>query len=128
MINEAVGNSYGFLERFRLKGIGSPKLFINEASTEIDELLVRDKYINSCNVELRPRGIVVRFRSVLDTYALVIPYFKLTLYKGKEDEYSIYADHHFLKIQGHQEVVIRFFRRLIDLKVAYFQNSSQLTY
>ncbi len=98
-IEKVVGKPYTLSERFRLKGVGSPKLFITTTSIEIHNLLILDKYINTCNIELRPNGIIVRFRSLLETFALVIPYYKLSLYKGKADEYGIYKDQYFIKIR-----------------------------
>lgn len=99
-IEEEVGKPFGIIERLKLKGVGSPKLFITTTSADIHNLLMLDKYINSCNIEMRPKGIIVRFRSILETYALIIPHYKLSLYKGKAEEYSIYRDHHFIKIKA----------------------------
>jgi hypothetical protein len=76
-----------------------------------------DKNINSCNVELRPKGIIVRFRSLLETYGLIIPYFKLKLYKGKSHEYSIYLDQYFVKVLANSNGVHKFFRKINEQKV-----------
>ena len=118
-IDKEVGKQFGFFENFKNGGIGSPKLFINSSSSEIEELLALDSYTNSCNIELRPSGIIVRFKSKLETYALPIPYYKLTLYKGKADEYSVYRDQHFLKVKGTKPSVIKFIGRIIDAKAEY---------
>ena len=76
----------------------SGKLFITETSIDIHNLLVLDQNINQCNIELRPKGIIVHFRSLLKTYGLIIPYYKLKIYKGKAEEYSIYKDHSTIKV------------------------------
>jgi hypothetical protein len=81
-----VGMPYTLKERFRLKGIGSSKLIITETSIQIHNLLILDSNRNQCNIELRPNGIIVGFRSLLESYALVIPYYKLVLYKGRAEE------------------------------------------
>ena len=81
-IDKEVGKPFTLKERWAMNGIGSPKLFITETSMEIGNLLLLDNNLKCCNVEMRPKGIIVRFRSLLDTYALVIPYYKLTIYKG----------------------------------------------
>ncbi|NER16158.1 hypothetical protein [Spongiivirga citrea] len=99
-IEQEVGKPYTLKERLKLKGVGSPKLLITSTSIEIHNLLILDKYINTCNIELRPNGIIVRFRSLLETFALVIPYYKLSLYKGRSDEYSIFKDQYFIKIKA----------------------------
>ena len=125
-IEKEVGKPFGFLERFKNGGIGSPKLFVNSASSEIDELYSLDSYINSCNIELRPNGIVVRFRSILETFALPIPYYKLVLYKGKANEFSIYRDQQFLKLKGDKPQVIKFMNRIIEAKAAYQETVNHL--
>ena len=110
-INLVVGPPYKLKERWKLGGIGSPKMTISQTSAEIQSLLVLDHNTNSCNVELRPKGIILRFRSLLETYALIIPYFKLQLYKGKASEYSIYKDQYFVKVHA-DDSVHNFFRKL----------------
>ena len=47
---------------------------------------------------MRPNGIIIGFRSLLESYGLIIPYWKLKIYKGKAEEYSLYCDKHFIKI------------------------------
>lgn len=115
-INKEVGKPFTLFERIRLKGTGSPKLQITAASIDIHNLLILDNNANVCNVEMRNNGIVVMFRSLLETYALVIPYFKLTLYKGRAEEYSIYKDHYFIKVKADKPGIHKFFRKIIDYK------------
>ncbi|WP_373057095.1 hypothetical protein [Zunongwangia sp. H14] len=115
-IDAEVGKTFTLLERMKLNGTGSPKLHITAASIDIHNLLILDKYTNTCNVEMRPNGIIVMFRSILETYALIIPYHKLTLYKGKAEEYSIYRDHYFIKVKADKASIHKFFRKVIDYK------------
>ncbi len=115
-VDDEVGKPFNLKERLKLGGIGSPKLFIKETSVEIQNLLILDNNRNSCNVEMRPKGIIVRFRSLLETYALVIPYYKLTIYKGDFAVYSIYRDHYFIKVQSDTKAIQKYFRKLLDYK------------
>ena len=115
-IDEAVGIPYTLKERWDMGGIGSPKLIITETSVEIRNLLILDNNRDTCNVELRPKGIIVRFRSLLETFALVIPYYKLTLYKGEASVYSIYRDSHFIKVMSDTKAVQKFFQKLLGYK------------
>ena len=89
---------------------------ITQASIDIHNLLVLDQNRNTCNIELRPKGIIVRFRSLLETYALVIPYYKLNIYKGKADEYSVYKDQYFIKVQL-TTAVHRFIQKVQQLRI-----------
>ncbi|MFT7071854.1 hypothetical protein [Patiriisocius sp. Uisw_017] len=99
-IDVELGNPFTLKERFKMKGIGSTKLIITNTSVEINNLLILDNNRNQCNIEMRPKGIIVGFRSLLESYALIIPYYKLVLYKGKAEEYSIYRDHYCIKIEA----------------------------
>ena len=117
-IEVAVGKPFSLKERWAKGGIGSSKLLISQCSIDIHNLLVLDNNLNSCNIELRPKGIILRFRSLLETYALVIPYHKLNLYKGKAKEYSIYKDKQFVKVVADTKASFKFFSKISAEKVA----------
>lgn len=115
-VDKAVGKPFTLKERWAMGGIGSPKLFITASSAEIRNLLILDNNLNCCNVELRPKGIIIRFRSLLETFALVIPYYKLSIYKGEAAIHSIFADHYFIKVRSDTMAIKKFFRKLMDYK------------
>lgn len=115
-IIEEVGPPFTLVERFKMNGTGSPKLHITSTSIDIHNLLVLDNNANICNIEMRPRGIIVMFRSLLETYALVIPYYKLNLYKGRAEEYSIYKDHSYIKIKAGEPPIHKYMMKIIDFK------------
>ena len=117
-IEAAVGKPFSIKERLAKGGIGSPKLVISQSSIDIHNLLVLDNNLNTCNIELRPKGIILRFRSLLETYALVIPYYKLTLYKGKAQEYSVYKDKQFVKVVADTMASFKFFSKISAEKAA----------
>ena len=111
-IEKAVGRPFSLQQRWKLGGIGSQKLMINSASIDIHNLLILDNNLKSCNLEIRPLGIIVHFRSLLETYGLIIPYYKLKLYKGKAKEYSIYIDKHYIKIFADSQKIHTFFKKV----------------
>ena len=115
-ISNEVGAILTLKERWKLKGSGSPKLFITACSIQIHNLLVLDNNINSCNMELRKNGVILRFRSLLETYALPIPYYKLVIYKVKAQEYSIHRDNYFIKVKADHKKIHKFFEKLAQLK------------
>jgi hypothetical protein len=117
-IDAAVGKPFSLKERWVKGGIGSPKLVINQSSIDIHNLLVLDNNLNTCNLELRPKGIILRFRSLLETFAFVIPYHKLSLYKGKAKEYSIYKDKQFVKVAADTKASFKFFSKISSEKAA----------
>lgn len=115
-IFKEVGAILSLKERWKLKGSGSPKLIMNSSSIQIHNLMVLDINANTCNIEIRQNGIVVRFRSLLETYALPIPYYKLTIYKGRAQEYSIHRDNYFVKVKADHKRIHKFFEKLSALK------------
>ncbi len=116
-IDNEVGAPFTLRERIKLKGIGSSKLIITESSIQIYNLLVLDNNRNVCNIEMRPKGIIVGFRSVLESYALVIPYYKLNIYKGKAEEYSIYRDSYYIKIEAAEKSTHTFIQKILNYKL-----------
>ena len=112
-IDKVVGKPFSIKERLQMGGIGSEKLIISNASVNIKNLLLLDNNINKCNIELRPKGVIVYFRSLLETYGLIIPYFKLKIYKGKAEEYSIYKDSLYIKVLADKKSTHKFFKKII---------------
>ena len=104
------------MNRLKLGGVGSPKLHVVSSSKEIDSLLVLDHNENTCNIELRPNGIILRFRSLLETYGLIIPYYKLSVFKGTGEAYSIHMEHHKISISTKSKNVREFFKKIQQQK------------
>ncbi len=115
-INNFVGKPFSLIERLKMKGIGSGKLLIVSASKEIENLLILDQNINQCNIERRPKGILIYFRVLLETYALIIPYYKLVIFKVDSDIYTIHIDHRKVKIKVKSNKDHEFFRNILNEK------------
>ena len=98
-IDDFVGKPFSIFERLKIGGIGSSKLLITKTDSIINNLLELDHNINYCNIEIRPKGIILRFRSLLETYALIIPYYKLVVFKVDGDVYTFHIDHRMIKIK-----------------------------
>ena len=117
-IIDLLGNPFTILKRIKLGGIGSPKYLISQTDSEINSLLILDNNINHCNIEIRPKGIIISFRSLLETYALIVPYYKLKLFKGQSNEYSIYMDKYFIKILAKKNSEHEFIKKINKLKLS----------
>lgn len=115
-IDEEVGRPFSFLERMMMGGNGSPKLIITGASIQIHNFLILDNNRDICNIELRPAGIIIRFRSLLETYGLIIPYYKLNLYKGQAQEYTLYRDNYFIRISAADKSTHEFMKKVLHYK------------
>jgi hypothetical protein len=123
-IDEKVGKAFGIFDNFKLKGIGSPKLDILKASKEITTLLSYDNNRNFCNIELRPNGIIIRFRSLLETFSLIIPFYKLVLYKPGNN-HTFYIDHHYITVNTppNNKGIRTFIDKIIQYKIDHTPTS-----
>ena len=121
-INGEVGQPFTFMDRIKMGGIGSGKLNIHSSSIQIHNLLILDNNLNVCGVEMRPKGIIVTFRSLLESFALVIPYYKLKLYKGQSQVYSIYMDNYFIKVEAKEKRNHEFLKKILKYKSDNFSN------
>ena len=120
-ITDLVGKPFSLRDRIKFSGVGSPKLQIVSSSPKIANLLLLDKNLDVCNIEIRPKGIIVRFRSLLETYAMVIPFYKLSVFKGKSDSHSIHADGQKIEIRSDKNTT-NFFSKIMEFKVKYIEN------
>ncbi len=118
-IVKMIGQPFSFFERIKMNGIGSSNLKIQRCSSEIENLLNLDNNDNKCNIEIRKKGIIVRFRALLETYALIIPYYKLKLFKGESSVYSIYIDNYYVKVLADNKNIHDFFK-----KISKYRNSN----
>ena len=115
-IDASVGLPFNLKKRFILKGIGSGKLLVKESSPSINSLFSLDQNLNTCSIELRTKGIIVRFRSLLETYALVIPYYKLNIFKGESNSYTIFCGSHKIRLAANSDQIHSFFSKINRLK------------
>lgn len=76
-IDLAVGKPYSFWQSLKMGGTGSQKFIITNASDEIEDLLNRENATNYSNIELRPKGVIVGFKSHTNIYGLIMPFSKL---------------------------------------------------
>ncbi len=113
-IDAAVGKPFTLEERKKHEKTSISGLFITAASIDIYNLLVLNEGNSKCSIEMRPKGIIISFRTQNDTFSLIIPFFKLKVYKGKAEEYSFYRDQYFIKVwAGAAEVEIHSFIKKI---------------
>ena len=117
-INNLLGHPFTILNRIKLGGIGSPKYIILQTDSKINNLLNLDNNTNQCNIELRPKGIIISFRSLLETFALIVPFYKLKLFKGQSNVYSIYIDEYFIKIFVKKKNEHEFIKKISKLKLS----------
>ncbi|MEO9964831.1 MAG: hypothetical protein ABJF11_03530 [Reichenbachiella sp.] len=83
-INNLVGKPFGLLKRIKLRGIGSQRMLIIDASAELESLINQQNTPPYTNIELRPGGVMLWFRVKLDSYVLALPYDQLSVFNTSE--------------------------------------------
>lgn len=119
LINDLVGKPYSLWEKIKMHGTGSGRMIIDAVSPKLERALLNGPDINYGNIELRPKGILVRITRRLDNYTWIIPYYQL--YTFKNNGLSIHGQGDFLHfrndkfLQGNKE----FLNKMNDLKVIF---------
>ena len=119
LIDDLVGKSYSFLEAFKLKGTGSKRMVIDDASPNFKHYLNATEDITYANLELRPNGLLVRINKGLKNYTWVVPFYHLVIYKTNGS--SIHAQGKFIHFKNNITFKENksFFDKLLSLKVAF---------
>tara|TARA_R110002050_G_C8951667_1_gene513438 strand:+ start:4713 stop:4958 length:246 start_codon:yes stop_codon:yes gene_type:complete len=66
LINDLVGRPYSLLQSFKMKGIGSKRMIIEDASPNFQPYLNIVSDVNYANLEMRPKGLLVSCQSSYD--------------------------------------------------------------
>ena len=121
-INTTIGKPFGVIERFKMKGIGSPRFILNSASSDVAKRLPPDESMVKVSIELRPKGIIVHFKKFTEHYTWIIPYYKLTIYYS--DNLSIYGEATFMKFvsNGLKKSHNKFLKKVLSLRANYVKN------
>ncbi|WP_317042724.1 hypothetical protein [Bizionia echini] len=119
IITDLIGKPYTFFEAIKLKGIGSKRMIINEASPNLQPYLNRVDDINYANIEMRSGGIIIFINKGLQNFSWIIPYYQLVIYKTNGA--SIHAQGKFINFKNNKTFKENkaFFNRLLNAKVVY---------
>ena len=116
-IDQAVGHPYSWKERWKMGGIGSKRMVIQDISEDYRKYLNAAYYHTNANIELRPKGILVHFRHKLQAYTWVMPFDDLEI--ASETLLTLKAAGKFLEFDpGDQQ---KFIAKLISLRQEYLE-------
>lgn len=116
-IEELVGKPFGIIQRIKLRGVGSQRLLVAQADDEIDAIIKAQNTPPFTNIELRPKGIILWFRVKLDNWALVLPYYQISIFRNSTD-ITLHANKWKLKLiaANNLSMDLKFFQKLLQLK------------
>jgi len=100
-INGLAGKSYSFIERIKMKGIGSKRLKVLGASEEIQIALNAEYYITLVSLEIRPKALMVYFRKKIDNYTVVCPF--TTLEIEEKETIKLKSENQFILLENDLE-------------------------
>ncbi len=95
-INNILGNSFGFLQILKLRGVGSSRFVIDSVSKKLSQTINEVSDVNYCSIELRPNGILINITQQLNLFSWIIPYYKLVVFNS--NTFSIHANGSYIKI------------------------------
>ena len=117
-INDYVGLSYTFWESLKMGGSGSQKLIINDYHQIFEPYLKQRHSTKYCNIELRSKGIGLRFRYKLESIGWFIPYSALSYHYDDfnlkiQDQITGYFMN--VKASHHNSINLKFMKKLAHL-------------
>ncbi|MFN3874798.1 MAG: hypothetical protein ACK4L7_02655 [Flavobacteriales bacterium] len=77
-LEAACGRPFGFWAGIRRGGVGSARFRLIDGPAALLEAVDREEDRGYCSLEVRPSGMVIRFRSRLETLAMAIGYAALS--------------------------------------------------
>ena len=115
-ITALVGEPFSFIERIKMKGIGSSRMIIEDFSLGFKYCFSANMSLRYCNFELRPNGIMIHFNQRNSRYSWIIPYYRLNMFRS--DFLSIHAEGEFLRIRKdkHLKDNSKIIKRILTLK------------
>lgn len=119
LINDLVGKPFTLFEVFKMKGIGSKRMVIDDVSPNLKPYVNDISDITYANLELRPNGLLVRINKGLKNYTWVIPFYHLVIYRSNGS--SIHAQGKFIHFKNTINFKENkgFFKKLFSKKIEF---------
>lgn len=119
IVGDLIGKSYSFFESFKMGGVGSKRMIIDEVSPNLEQYLNSVSGVNYANIEMRPKGIIIYVNKGLQNFTWIIPYYQLVFYKINGA--SIHAQGKFIHFRNNITFKenASFFKKLLKEKVQF---------
>ena len=122
IMQDLVGKAFSLKRKLIMRGVGSGRMVIDEASPKLEKTLMNGPDLNYADIELRPKGILVRITRRLDNFTWIIPYYHLHIYKT--EGLSVHGQGQFLHFRENQLLHNNkpFFKKLSNLKLEFMKD------
>lgn len=124
-IKDLIGEPYSLLEKIKLKGVGTSKMQIIDASENMASYFSSHYDSRFCYLELRREGLLVGFQSILKTFSWAIPFYELSIYYNG-GILSIYSKSDHLKVKPpfNGYVDKKYLKKVLFKKAEYFERNN----
>ncbi|MFD1614050.1 hypothetical protein [Gelatiniphilus marinus] len=122
LLIDLVGKTIGFFEAYKMRGISSKPITINEVSPSLHSYINQISDSNFANIELRSKGIIIYINKGLKNITWAIPYYQLVILY-KTNGVSIHAQGKFIHFKNNKTFKENksFFNKMLDEKIKYDQ-------
>ncbi len=121
-MDDLVGKAFSLRKKILMGGVGSGRMVIDKASPKLEMTLINGADLNYANIELRPKGILIRISRRHDNFTWVIPYYHLHIYKTSG--LSVHGQGQYLHFRPNQMLYRNkpFFKKLSSLKLEFMKD------
>jgi len=121
-IDDLVGKPFSLRRKILMGGVGSGRMVIDKASPKLEIALINGADLNYANIELRPKGILIRITRRTDNFTWIIPYYHLHIYKTSG--LSVHGQGQYLHFRPNQMLYRNkpFFKKLSNLKLEFMKD------
>lgn len=122
-IQKLIGKPFGLFDKKRWSGIGSERLVVKSAEGKIGEIFELNFRQNFANIEIRPKGILIRIRYRLEVFAVAIPFGMLSVFKTDANYFSLFGGSEKITLANYQGRTLnqKFINKIIAAKAAYYE-------
>jgi hypothetical protein len=125
--NRLLEKAYSFLEKLKIRGVGSRRLIIEELSPSLQPKNMQKTDVNYASIELRPKGIVIHFSNRLDRYSWIVPYYRLAIFSTLT--FSIHSNGKFIKLSKDKNYKEnkKFISKMTEFKTAFLNHNYKIS-
>jgi len=119
LINDIVGKPYNFIDSFKMKGVGSKRMIIEETSPNLFKYLNQFSGLNYANIELRSKGILIFLNKGFKNFIWTIPFYQLVI--DVINSSSIHAQGKYILFRNNETFIENktFFNKLLKEKLKF---------
>lgn len=120
LIADLIGDEFSFIQKIKLRGVGSYRMIVEYASKDIKKNLNFNEGIDYCSFELRKKGVMLHFHNHnYEKTSWLIPFYKLVIFKTEVLSVFDGSCTVKLKIDKNFKLNKKFIKKLLSLKEAY---------